>query len=301
MKLLLLLAVLGAAAAAEQSSWSLWWWWPFSDSVAVPHWNDLKVGWGINPLTSFQSLPRTRSEATKQGWTMYGRATCAGTYWQGLRMIYQDDPAVILLFDRNGFIAGMQMGVKQSDLPADRSVPPRDVIPPWVQDRNNDMWLITTYFVRPDTICTVGRTATEFEAKGTGTDLYLQIGASPRTDFVIIPKYEKDIQGTDWTPGKCFWTMGKHYFKNLRENMRCEELYPLFPLYNDGKLNAFGLIVGASVPSPTSRYESPIASKTFYQLFMTPVPKCLQRHTEEKGLTTLHVFLESDPRLNNFC
>ncbi|CAH1257653.1 Hypp1871 [Branchiostoma lanceolatum] len=230
MKLLLLFAILGAATAGEQAALSAWWWWPFGDSTAPePHWNTLKVGWGINPLTSFQTLPRTRSEAVKQGWTMYGRATCA------------------------------------------------------------------------DTICTVGRTAKDFETKGTGSDLYLQTGASPRTDFVIIPKYEKDLEGTDWTPGKCFWTMGMHYFKNLRENMRCEELYPLFPLYNNGKLNAFGMLIGADIPSPTSRYESPIASKTFYQLFMTPVPKCLQSHTEEKGVTTLHVFLENDPRMNNFC
>lgn len=31
-------------------------------------WNDLKVTWGVNPLTSYTSLPLTQSDAVKNGW-----------------------------------------------------------------------------------------------------------------------------------------------------------------------------------------------------------------------------------------
>ena len=33
-------------------------------------WDDLKVTWGVNPFTSYKSLPRTATDAINQGWTL---------------------------------------------------------------------------------------------------------------------------------------------------------------------------------------------------------------------------------------
>ena len=57
-------------------------------------------------------------------------------------------------------------------------------------------------------ICTVGRTKEEFESQGTGTDLWVQIGSTPK-NVVRMPKKQSDLAGTNWTEGKCFVTMGK--------------------------------------------------------------------------------------------
>ena len=48
-----------------------------------------------------------------------------------------------------------------------------------------------------------------FEAQGTGTNLYIQNGADPVADSLLIPMQESDLKDTKWTKGKCFPTMGE--------------------------------------------------------------------------------------------
>lgn len=33
-------------------------------------WDDLKVTWGLNPFTSYNSMPRTVEDAVNNGWTL---------------------------------------------------------------------------------------------------------------------------------------------------------------------------------------------------------------------------------------
>ncbi|XP_019646316.1 PREDICTED: uncharacterized protein LOC109486851 [Branchiostoma belcheri] len=292
MKLLAVLLLLGAAAVDAQYWWSSW----FSTPAQTPAWDGLRVTFGLNPFgNNFDRLPRTMEEAKDQGWTQFGSKSCRAGTWLGFRYVKDNDPAVTLLFDKNGYIAGLQMGVKKSELPPDGSVPPRQVTPPWIEDRNNNMVLLTAYFIQPSDICRDGRTETEYEEEGTGTDLYIQTGPNPTVDIMAIPKEQEDLEGTEWTEGRCFWGMGKHYWWNLRVDMPCEEFYPVFIMYNGGKLDSFGWNIGTYLSSP--RYEHPSGG---FGMFMKPVPTCLADHSE--NLSTMHVYLTNGyPPLNNHC
>ncbi|CAH1257657.1 Hypp1873 [Branchiostoma lanceolatum] len=228
--------------------------WLFSDDA---EWNDLKVTWGINQLfssTVFDSLPRTEQAARDAGWVDFSRgSSCDGEFYRGSRYIRDNDPAVMLLFDHNGYIAGIQMGARTAELPPNV---PSPKIPFDMWNFDGDMLVITAYFIDPATVCT-GRSDALFTLEGTGVGLYLQTGLNPETDYQEIPRDETDISATAWTKGGCFYTMGQHYWYDTSANMDCDEFFPVFLLYNSGRLNGFGWNINADLNSP--RYEHPPA------------------------------------------
>ncbi|XP_019646226.1 PREDICTED: uncharacterized protein LOC109486777 [Branchiostoma belcheri] len=265
--------------------------WLFSEDA---EWNDLKVTWGLNQLfssTVFDSLPRTESDALAEGWVDFSRgATCDGDYYRGSRYIKDNDPAVMLLFDKNGYIAGIQMGARITELPA--GVPATPISYMWNYD--GDMLVITAYFIDPATICT-GRSDALFTLEGTGGGLYLQTGYNPETDNMPIPRDEADIGTTLWTKGGCFYTMGQHYWYNTAADMNCDDFFPVFLLYNSGRLNGFGWNINANLNSP--RYESPPADAL--SMFFEDTPACFDQHVQ-RGLSTMHIYLDDSPSFN-FC
>ncbi|XP_019628073.1 PREDICTED: uncharacterized protein LOC109472673 [Branchiostoma belcheri] len=297
MKLFIVTLVLLCAAAADAQWWSSW----FStyhadDSTPQAVWDGLKVTFGVNPFgNNFDSMPRTTDMAEEKGWTQFGEKTCSAGTWQGFRYVKNSDPAVILLFDKNGYIAGMQMGVYKSDLPSDGSIPPSRITPPWIEDRSKDMLLLTAYFIQPSKICRAGRTDAEYQAEGTGTGLYIQTGPNSTSDVMAAPLRQADADGTDWTRGECFWAMGQHYWYKFRPDMNCDDFYPVFLMYNDGRLNGFGWNINTVLDSP--RYESPPTGAL--SLFFAQKPPCFDEHVR-RGLSTLHIYLDDSPS-SNFC
>ncbi|CAH1257303.1 Hypp1813 [Branchiostoma lanceolatum] len=267
--------------------------WLFNDDA---EWNDLKVTWGLNQLfssTVFDSLPRTESDALADGWVDFSRgASCDGDYYRGSRYIKDNDPAVMLLFDDNGFIAGIQMGARITELPA--GIPAAQVMNMWNYD--GDMVVITAYFQEPASVCT-GRSDAHFTLHGTGVGLYLQNGPTPETDYELIPRDEVDIGATAWTKGGCFYTMGQHYWYNTSASMDCDDFFPVFLLYNSGRLNGFGFDINADLNSP--RYEKPALESlsAFFQDQDTPA--CFAQSIQ-KGLTTIHIYMDDSPSFN-FC
>ncbi|XP_074660405.1 uncharacterized protein LOC141912883 [Tubulanus polymorphus] len=258
-----------------------------------PEWDALKVRWGINPLTSFKNQPRTIDDAKSEGYTATDGDACKsdGAY-RGVRYIMNDDPALMLLFDRNGFIAGIQ-----SALPKDKSLnfPTPQLKFKGMLHEESNKYTETFYFTHPDKICSEGRTQAEFDRDGTGRSLFLQSGPNPSTDLIQIPNSQADMDKTKWTQTKCFYTMGMHYWYNLTADMNCDNILPAFAIYNKGRLNAFGFAFGTYVES--SRYEHP--PQRVFERFLKPVPQCLyEQATRNGGLTTMHVFLSSWPLLN---
>ena len=53
--------------------------------------------------------------------------------------------------------------------------------------------------------------------------------------------------------------LGQHYWYNISTNMKCEDFFPVFLLYNSGKLTGFGWAVEADIKS--SRVEHPTPDK----------------------------------------
>ncbi|XP_059178842.1 uncharacterized protein LOC131957982 isoform X1 [Physella acuta] len=240
-------------------------------------WDNLKVTWGMNPFNSqyFAGMPRTAAAAERQGFHKISDCNTTAK-WRGQRYVLNNDYSVVLLYDVMGYIAGIQTTV-----PKGGNYPSSLIRPPFVDD--GDRWAISAYFVDPATICTTGRTQAMFDQQGTGTNLYFQNSTVPEHS-VLIPHKQADIGSTRWTEGRCFISMGKHYWYNMNVGMNCDNIFPAFLLYNGGELTAFGWALIADLRSP--RYEHPRSQ--LYGLFIKDVPTCLYN---AGTLSTMHIYL----------
>jgi hypothetical protein len=173
---------------------------------ALPNWTDLKVTWGINPFSSdiFVSVPRFEIDAIGLGWKL--DKDCSQI--NGKRYILNNDRAVMLVFGANRYISGIATSFPKN-LPLNF---PSDQVKQILVDEG-DYYSLTAYFVDPSTVCTnkeepalIGGLVglDRLVVKGTGLE-------------ISVPLNEKDIgkQGF-WTKGYCFYTMGQHYWANIR-------------------------------------------------------------------------------------
>ncbi|KAL3864991.1 hypothetical protein ACJMK2_006630 [Sinanodonta woodiana] len=255
-------------------------------------WDNLRATWGMNPLNpyNYASMPRTEQDAKSAGFVM--KSGCnARSHFVGKRYWKDHDPSVMLLYDVHGFIAGIQIGIaKDLKTGSGEKYPFQTQInAPFVDD--GDLYLLTAYFTNPATICTTGRSQSDFNTHGTGEHLYIQNGTHPN-DVITVPTREADVASTRWTKGKCFPSMGVHYWYNLRVNMPCAEFFPVFLLYNQGELNAFGWALQSNIAG-TQRLEHPPQSS--YAKFMETVPTCLY---QQGTLTTLHIYMTTHYELD---
>lgn len=248
--------------------------------------NDLKVTWGINPFNSqyFQTVPQVETDAIKEGWSL--EKTCGQII--GKRYIKNGDRSVMLIFGVNGMIAGISTAIPKN-LPFNF---PSSQIKPYFKEEN-DFYTLTAYFVDPKTVCSSTRKQSDYG------DRVLIKGDKAE---ISLPLSQNDAQNNKfWTEGKCFWTMGAHFWSNvnsvpLDENTKKDEFFPMFLLYNSGKLNGFGWALNAALQSP--RYEHPTANDA--KQFIKDVPKFLFDPSQSNGLSTIHIYLDSNPRFN-FC
>jgi len=257
----------------------------FSQNKADPNWNDLKVTWGVNPFDSnnFQSLPRTQAEAISKGWKL--EKDCSQV--NGNRYILNGDRASILIFNARGIIAGLASAVAKN-LPFNF---PSSKIQPLFNDEG-DFYTINAYFVDPASVCSAELSAKQVTGdrliiKGQGKELNIPLEQQGLSNF--------------WTQGKCFYTMGAHFWADidgteLNENTNPDNFAPLFLLYNKGKLNGFGWAFNADLSS--KRYEHP--GQDVLSMFFNKIPKFFSDPIKSGRLSTLHIYLDSTPQFN-FC
>lgn len=247
-------------------------------------WTDLKVTWGINPFgaNNFVALPRTEAEAVKAGWTR--EKDC--TQINGVRYVLNGDRATMLLFNADGNIAGIVNGIAKG-LPI-----PRDSAKPYFDDEG-DFYSFTAYFMDPAKVCQ--RSTTWLS---TGDRLVFK----SKTNEINVAYYEENILADKmWTKGRCFKTMGVHYWPNakfepINKDTVVDDILPFFVLYNSGKLNAFG--VRYDYRNLTSvRYEHPPPSAADWFFVDTP---SFMKDPSNIGGSSIHVFLDRTPHLN-FC
>jgi charged multivesicular body protein 7 len=254
------------------------------------NWNGLYATWHAVPFKGFSTLPRQVSENKK--WTLKDdQCNVPNSPFRGQRYWLNGDPAVIVLFDKNGVVAGIQSSVLKS------KYTPLPGMKGFVDD--GDLWTQTAYFVDPNTICTTGRTPDELKNGGTGNGLWIQYGADISKDIFNIPMDENDIKKTDWGSGKCFYSMGQHYWYNVSAGMSCNDFFPNCLLYNGGKLNAFCFAKNAELES--SWYDWPHPDPNTTKGFMNPVPDCFFTDPTYKKMSTLHVYFHSNPRFTTNC
>jgi len=264
---------------------------------AEPTWQGLRVTWGVNLLSSrvFAKLPLTESKARSEGFSrLAGGCTekfLGHRYMKGL------DTTAVLLYDVNGYIAGIQYGIPRNDVVTVNTSFNYDQSPAFQHDKifgEEEIYFLTAYFVDPSTICSGGRTREQYLQDGTGTGLYFQNGTNPIRDSVEVPLYEKDMADTHWVKGGCVRSMGVHYWYNMHENMSCSDMFPFTAIYNRGKLTNFAFISPGHFEF-SRRFEHPPAS-TISMFLPTPVPRCVYREFETAGgFSSMHVYFTIRP------
>jgi len=246
-------------------------------------WNDLKVTWGINPFGSnnYVSLPRTQAEAIKKGWTMESDCSTGN----GIRYVLKGDRAVILIFTAAGSIAGIACSVPKN-MPY--NFPPSNV--QHMFDDEGDSWRITAYFTEPSSVCSGARLST-------GDRLVFKSEKFEKS----VALEESKVDKTFWTEGRCFYTMGVHYWadvsqKELGLTTNPDNFVPIFLQYNSGKLNGFGWAFNADLKS--TRYEHPTTG--VLGSFFKQVPEFFSDKSKVDIISTMHIYLDSTPTFN-FC
>jgi charged multivesicular body protein 7 len=261
---------------------------------AGQNWDGLRVTWDLNPFSSnaFAPLPRDLNNDNMNGFVlMDDQCSKPNGPFKGRRFWKDSDPAVITIYDKNGYIAGIQTSMPKSQWSPSSPMNGHPV----VDDGN--YWTLTAYTVDPSTICSTGRTADQYNTQGTGYGLWIQNGTNPVANSLKIPLDEASIKQTPWLFGHCFYTMGDHYWYNPSADMQCDNFFPYFLLYNKGVLNAFGFAVNGNFQSP--RYEHPATS--VIGQFMNPVPNCFSTDPRYTSRSTMHVYFTDWPRTTCLC
>ncbi|KAG8193806.1 hypothetical protein JTE90_029540 [Oedothorax gibbosus] len=272
-----------------------------------PTWQSFRVTWGLNVLSSrvFSKLPKTENEARSEGFVKLA-GQCSGGKFLGKRYMKGLDTAAVLIYDENGYIAGIQNGIPKTD--AER-VNHTDFYRAKAFDSSayqldkilgeEEVYFLTAYFVDPNIICNGGRTKEQYEEQGIGTELHLQNGSDPIRNSVEVPLYEKDLEDTHWVKGRCFRTMGVHYWYKVHENMKCSDFFPFTVIYNRGKVTSFAFASFGKYEF-SRRFEHP-SSSSLSMFFPDPVPKCLyDEYDRSGGFSSMHVFFSIRP-WNIFC
>ena len=102
---------------------------------------------------------------------------------------------MILIYDVNGFIAGMHSVVSERFTDNDKYVPFGNGNP-WFRPavlNGDDVYLATAYFVDPDLICGSGRTQDQFDTQGTGDRLLFQTGPTLTVAPMTAEEAKKEV------------------------------------------------------------------------------------------------------------
>jgi charged multivesicular body protein 7 len=260
---------------------------------AAQNWDGLRVTWNLNFLSdyAFTPMPRLTVDTTGANFVFKDDFCGDDAKFRGLRYWYKNDPATVLLYDKAGYIAGIQTLVPKSQYTPSA----QNNGHPFVED--GEYWALTAYFVDPSIICTTGRTSDQYASQGTGDRLVIQNGTDAIKNQLPVPLTQDGADASTWTKGHCFWTMGLHYWYNVRKDMSCDEFFPFFLLYNNAKLNAFGFAINAGLTS--KRYEHPTASISGQ--FIDPVPDCFFSDATYNTLSTIHIYMNDSPRSTSNC
>jgi hypothetical protein len=255
-------------------------------------WDALKVTYSLNPFKGFDNLPRQLSENKDFQFRDDLCATGNGKLI-GQRYWHNKDHTLSLLFDKNGYIAGIQTSLLKSKFTPASNLQNKNYID------DGDYWTVPAYFIDPSLICGAGRSKEEFEKTGTGTGLWVQMGPNAVTDSYHVPATEDEIKTSKWGAGRCFPAMGQHYWHNVTKDMSCDNFVPNCLLYNGGKLNAFCFAINGMFDGP--RYDTPHPTAEKIKMFMNPVPDCFFTDKSYNVESTIHIYFSETAHFTSLC
>lgn len=239
-------------------------------------WRNISMRYG-----KWYEPPRTLQEAEKNHYKRVNDV-CRTKSYHGFLYRRPQDLLSQPIYDNNGLIVGLQSAIPNHLKGFDANnrtinIPPAKMMPPFMKggktNKGVKLYTLTAYFKHPRLVCNPGaRDAKPYKG------LYIQMGDDPERDYMEIPLKLKDLS-RDWKEAGCVTKMGTHYFKNLSKKLRCEDLYPVFLTYTDGKLGAFGWIFQGNPPRNNkfdlSWYHLSPSLYAFIGLDKKNVPPCM--------------------------
>ena len=269
-------------------------------SSASQNWPNFKMGYIYSTFygTGFIDHPRTIDEAKKASWFHVDDTKdckdAAGGKFVGFRYAppKSEPTEITLIYDVNGYIAGMQ-----SVVPKDKTFNDKyfefSTCKLYNQDVINgvEVYVTTAYFVDPTVICEVGRTQKEFDRDGTGDALFFQNGPTPK-NFEAAPLSAQEAKGTDWFRHKCVENMGEHWLKmGYGGTQACDEGFPVFLLFEMGGDRSLVGFVWSHVAWFTNFRNEHCRSFGLSYIF-EKVPQCVYDLSKDPGMTSLHVYFK---------
>jgi len=230
-------------------------------------WDRLQVTWG-----KFDNLPLTASAAVSAGYNLIHK--CMDGDFLGNLYQVNGDIANMLIYDVNGKLAGVQTGITHTP------TTPNQIWWQKISNGTNSYYVITTYFVNPKTICS------QPDSRTNPIGDRVAVKQGQKEVYLELPLNESDAVSQGWVIGKCFYTMGQHYWYNISNTMDCDYFFPVFIIYNKGLLTCFGTDVGAGETSP--RWEHPGGPELYLFFDSNTLPSCL---FDGRKLSTQHMFL----------
>jgi len=256
-------------------------------------WDRVDVTWA-----KFSGIPLKAEDAQRGGWVLSG-SSCLdqNVSWAGNRYLLGGDLSAAPLYDSAGNLAGYQFGMYEAPpAPVQNIWQPQTAFSP----SGASYWTLTTYFVDPKTICSTAAnsklvTRRAGNVAAIGDRLVLQTAKH----LMTMPLNENSAAAAGWVNGKCFYTMGQHWWYNMTSTMSCDNIFPLFIIYNNHVLTTYGVITGVGTASQyltSSRWEHPGGVELNLFLQSSSAPACI---FSAGDLSTQHVFL-TEP-LTDFC
>lgn len=293
-----IIAVIGQTAAVKYDM-------PSGEGTpAGPFWNDLKT-----TFMQFNKIQRTMNKAyRKMNWRTLlsngsmtnGGGECENKFgdfeFNGIPLTNPEDKALVALYDRNGIIAGVQAYLPVDEVKTQGNVLQYSRVPMInkVELGGRQFYVVTAYFMQPDSICTHGRSKSEMRREGTATGLWFQNGPKP-TELVRAPTVRREAIQQGWTDNPCLSKMGFHNFFQFShpESMDCTDLRPVFLLFTpEQQLLGFGFsFIGNGV---SKQFEH--VNKQVSRLTIGNVPQCVDQLIDNVGISTLHVYLLNKPQ-----
>merc|ERR1711992_64516 len=266
-----------------------------ASSWASQSWYNLRTPFNINPLSGFYQMPRTEADAIGLGWIKVSDGCGGGATFPGVRYKETADMfenTKFLIYDANGFIAGMQAFVPKDQADGQNAFSFADS--KWyVQDEvdGTEIYVSTVWTVEEDVICT-GRTQDQFDEQGTGYVVHMQNGPTA-ADFDAAPLKVADGEGTDWKLHKCFINMGDHMFTlNYDPNEDCAGIAPFQLLYDhQGDKPLAGFVFQHLLGAPGGGWDKPAINEGAINAIIDTPPTCLLDSIADPGLVTMHVYL----------
>ena len=264
------------------------------------NWPNLKMGYIYSTWygTGFIDHPRTMEEARKASWTPVDDSNECKEAGNGKFLGHRFAPPksepteITLIYDANGYIAGMQSVVPKDKTFNDKyfkfstsKIYNEDVI------NGVEVYVTTAYFVDPTVICEAGRTKKEFDRDGTGDALFIQNGPTPK-NIEAAPLSSQEAKETEWFRHKCVENMGEHWLKmGYGEIQACDEGFPVFLLFENGGDRSLIGFVWSHVAWFTNFRNEHCRSFGLGYIF-EKVPQCVYDLSKDPGMTSLHVYFK---------